>query len=399
MILAHCADLHIDETRRLSDTEHVLSTLIGGAKEAAVDLIVVAGDWFERDSTEAERRVMSDFLMAATEIAPVVGIKGNHEISFDRHIMSRQRTKFPVMLYDRPTLIGESPIITTPHGAVGVVCLPWFTRAGVAARLAASSPSDEITFAVNQAATSLLMGAAMEVQRFHAAGAIAILVHHGTVTGAKFSSGFVPRGLTVGFSAEQLAETGADYVALGHYHDGETNVWLDGRVAYSGSTERCDFGEAESKGFRLVTFDGGRFTRNEFIELPARRIELLEADWTDPVNPIPLAETITQFHRDFNAGQLTGALVRFRYRVRAQDLHLVDEEAIRRALIEAGAHEVKVEAVVEAESRVRCEAITTAETLWDEVVAWCGATGKELDAEQRVRLREKLAEVEAGGGA
>jgi hypothetical protein len=95
---------------------------------------------------------------------------------------------------------------------------------------------------------------------------------------------------------------------------------------------------------------------------------------------------------------VAGALVRFRYRVKPEDMHLVDEDAIRRAILDAGAHEVRIEAVPEVVSRVRCEEIASASGLFDELIAWAGATGKVIDDEQRERLRLACSELEAPRG-
>lgn len=93
---------------------------------------------------------------------------------------------------------------------------------------------------------------------------------------------------------------------------------------------------------------------------------------------------------------LRGALVRFRYRVFAKDLHLVDAAAIERALFDAGAHEVQIEAVVEHQSRVRSEEIVTTTTTVQKVEAWLRAKQIQLDAAALARLRLKVEQLEGG---
>lgn len=399
MRLAHLSDTHVADSRRPEDTRRVLEAFVGKAGDAEVDLICHTGDWFDAESSESERALVRDFIVAAAEVAPVVGIRGNHDHAFDGRLFSDLRTKHPVKMYDRPTTAGGSQLFTVGPAdrreQFGTICIPWFDKSFLAASLPADVSRDDITRAVNEAAAGLLLGAQMEASRIRAAGAIPILLHHGEVVGWKKSStGYQPRGLTVAFSAEQLADTGAEAVLLGHIHDGEANVWLDGRIAYAGSTERTDLGETERKGFRLVTFEGGRFVSNDFVELPARRILLLEADWTGVDYQIPTL--IAHLPDALNSlPDLPGALVRWRYRIRPQDLHLVDEDAIRRALIDAGAHEVKIEPAVEHEARVRSAEIVTATDTWSKVEAYITAKGITVSEEQRERLRSKLAEIES----
>jgi hypothetical protein len=92
---------------------------------------------------------------------------------------------------------------------------------------------------------------------------------------------------------------------------------------------------------------------------------------------------------------LKDALVRLRYRVRPEDLHRVDEAWWRTIYQEHhGAHEVKLEAVLVHEARVRSQAITTARDTWDKLVAYWQAAGIDVPEAQRARLRAKLDEIE-----
>ncbi|KKK80353.1 hypothetical protein LCGC14_2824340, partial [marine sediment metagenome] len=244
---------------------------------------------------------------------------------------------------------------------------------------------DELTLAVNEQAKRLLVGAQGEVQRIRAAGAIPIGMHHGMVRGAKFSSGGTERGITVEFNSHDLMEVGCAYFALGHVHLAQE--WHDGRVAYSGSTERMNFGEPEDKGFRLIEIDGDRFS-NTFVSLPARKIVLLESDWTD-IDPSKIPGCHERPEED-----IQGALVRYRYRILPKDLHLVDEDNIEKILREYGAHDVKIEAVLQHEVRIRSEEIVSATSTWEKVEAWLKATGKDLTDEDRDRLKASLDSIE-----
>ena len=116
-------------------------------------------------------------------------------------------------------------------------------------------------------------------------------------------------------------------------------------------------------------------------EVRERRIVLLEDDTTMALDVL-------------SSGVRPGDLVRYRYHVRPEDLHLVDEDAVRRALISAGAHEVKLEPVLVHEARVRSTEIATARDTWDRVRAFWAAKGIAIDDATAERVRRKLEEIE-----
>jgi DNA repair exonuclease SbcCD nuclease subunit len=393
MKIAHIGCVHFDDHRRPDDTRRVVEAFLAQARAAQVDLIVHGGDAScdqSRPASETEREAVRWFDAACADIAPTVRIRGNHDVETDEGLFSRQVTRHPFRLHTRPNFPGPvgDLMVKTTSGLAGIIALPWCSRAQMASRAPAGASIDDITRAINAAAGQLLEGARLAAAQIRAAGGVPILLHHGTVFEAASSSGWKPLGETVAFTIAQLREVTADYVALNHFHNRQE--WDGGRISYSGSIEARNAGEPEAKGWNLVEIDGDRLT-NTFVELPARRIELIEYDWSDGVED---AEPPV----GMKPPDVAGALVRFRYRIRPEDMHLVDEDAIRRAILDAGAHEVRIEAVPEVVSRVRCEEIASASGLFDELIAWAGATGKVIDDEQRERLRLACSELEAPRG-
>jgi exonuclease SbcD len=387
--LAHLSDSHFDAHSRLADIVEVHRAFLQQAAEAEVNLIVHAGDFFERRSTSEERNALADFLVAASQIAPVFGVKGNHDQAGDLDLFSRLETECNVRIVDRPSAMPGSATVWGGGGRyyVGLLALPWFDKAHLVSRLDAAVDAEATRQATIGAARSLLTAMAAEARRVRAEGAIPILVSHCLVAGSEVSTGQTLIGTTVEMAPQDLLEVGAEYVALGHVH--KAQEWFGGRVAYSGSPHRCNYGEPEAKGWRLVTFDSdGDLVSNEFRELPARRVVLLEQDWTGGVDTERLSTG-----RIPGLGELrvSGDLVRFRYRVRPEDLHLVDGAVLQDILLSAGAHDVKIEAVVEAETRTRAPEITTRTSVADKVEAYLDAKKVEAD---RPRLRAKVEDIE-----
>jgi exonuclease SbcD len=390
--LAHISDSHFDERGRLQDVVDVHDAFLRQAAARGVDAILHAGDWFERRSTPAERLAVADFLFNASQVAPVLGVKGNHDAALDLDLFPRLENEKLVSIADRPTAQpGSARVFHLGGGhAIGFVALPWFDKAHLVAGLDATvdqSATRELTIT---AARHLLTCLRAEATRLRQAGVVPVLAAHVLVAGSEVSTGQTLIGTTVELAPGDLLDVGAAYAALGHVHMNQ--AWFDGRVAYSGSPHRCNFGEKEPKGWRLVTLsDDGEFVSNEFIELPARRMVFLEHDATRPQD---LADLTAATIRDGNWPDLQGALVRLRYRIKPQDLHLVDEQALEGALFAQGAEEVQLEAIVEHETRQRAPGIVQSLTTAEKVAAWMRAKAITVDEATLVRLRDKLALLE-----
>jgi exonuclease SbcD len=393
--IAHTSDLHIDERGRLEDVVLVLDAFIEQTREAEVDLVVVAGDHFERRSTPAERNVLATFLQEASAACPVVCVKGNHDAADDLDIFGELESVHPIHILDRPTATPGSAVIIEPPRSparIGVLALPWFDKVHLAAGLDATVDAEQTRQMAMATARDLLTCLRAEATRLRSEGVVPVLVAHATVQGSEVATGQTLIGIGVEFTPGDLRDVDAAYTALGHIHMSQD--WFGGRVAYSGSPNRCNFGESEPKGWRLVTLtDDGGFVANEFRELPARPMVLLEHDCTtseaDLADFCPLAIDSGEW------SHIAGALVRIRYRIKAEDLHRLDERAIAESFRRAGAHEVKLEAVVEAETRVRAEEIAQATSIAEKVDAYFRAKGIDIADAARERLHSKLGELEA----
>lgn len=383
--LAHLADLHADERGRLEDLVAVLDAFIAQACAADVRAIVIAGDIYERRSTPAERNLIAAFLLQCAEVAPVFICKGNHDVEGDLDILGELGGVYPIHVETGASAQPDSAVnMGTPFGFLG---LSWFDKANLVAHAEASEDAASTTERTIQAARGLLTALHAEARRVADAGAVPILVGHVLVAGSETSTGQQLIGTTVELSPGDLADVGCAYVALGHIHKAQS--W--GRVCYSGSPQRQNFGEAEQKGWNLVTIDTERWREPdgvtvEFRELPARRIVLIEEDWTQGVDRVRLSRPDES---------LAGALVRFRYRIRAEDVHLVDETTIATALAIAGAHESKIEAVLEHTERVRSAAIVEARDTAAKLSAYWAAAAIEVPDATKDRIFAKLAEIES----
>lgn len=385
--VAHISDSHFDERGRLEDVIEVHRAFLRQAAAAQVDVIVHAGDWFERRSTPAERNAVADFLQEAARIATVFGVKGNHDQKEDLSIFNRLE-----VTHENSVQIVEPRWhwdgIPTQGGPVYLIGIPWFDKAHVASKVAAEEGTEVSRRLTIEAAGLLLDGIRAQIAEWKKPGRegpAVIVVGHLMVAGSETSTGQVLQGITVEIAPADLLELGASYVALGHIH--KRQEWFGGRVAYSGSPHRCNFGEPEAKGWNLITLDeNGAFKSNEFRELPARRMVRIERDWTETVGQ---GDDAVASHAEMESAR--DALVRWRVRIRAEDLALLDKGMVERFLLGAGAAEVQVEAVVETQARARAPEIVVAQSVSDKVRAYMKSKGS---TEDEARVLEKVADLE-----
>jgi hypothetical protein len=125
---------------------------------------------------------------------------------------------------------------------------------------------------------------------------------------------------------------------------------------YSGSITRADHGETEGKGFFLHTIAEGR-VESRFVETPARKMRTLAPAGT--LSGASLIEEVEQ-----------GDYVRIVYSIREEDVHQVDDAALRKLAYEKGAAHVKIEKTVLPMTNVRSEGISRLRSLDEKLKRW-----------------------------
>ncbi len=371
MKIAHISDSHFDERNRLDDTIAVHSEFLELARDEKVDLIVHGGDWFERKSSPHERLAVYNFLRDAADVAPVVGVRGNHDAPEELELFHRATVPGRVAIFERPGI--EMVSVGTNGSRAAAYCLPWFDKQHLVAQLGPAASAEDTRNAAIRAARQLLAGIGRRILELQQNGAAhVVLLAHCMVGGSETSTGQVIQGITVELAPSDLLATGADYVALGHIH--KHQEWLGGRVAYSGSPSPQNYGEPEQKGWVLAEL-APHLTRHEFRPLPARKLILLEYD--GEYRP--------------TMDDTAGALVRVRVKVPEAELAAFDPSLWTKRFPDA--HEVKVEPIVERTVRARAPEISTKKTVWEKVETYL--RGKQIvDPLQLERLGIKLSQLE-----
>lgn len=226
---------------RRSEQRQLLSRLARLVQQENVDLVLMSGDLLDSDSSyyeTGEQLITSLGSMAV----PVFIAPGNHDFYSPRSPYARLKLPSNVHVFTKNSMETiELPALSVRvHGA---------------AFLDKNSPS-------------LLAGFSVERQE----GVYDIICLHGEVG--------VPGSVYNPISVEQLAESGAHYVALGHVHSASA-LEKSGNTFYSwpGCTEGRGFDETGEKYVNIVELSGTGCAIRQ-LSVAQRRYETLEVDVT-----------------------------------------------------------------------------------------------------------------------
>ncbi len=439
--VAHIADSHYDssENGRLEECIRLHDWIADDIARRGVDLIVHAGDVYERESVPEDRNAVVAWVQKCADIAPVVIVRGNHDAHRDLEVLRKIKARHAITVEERAGYHKHYVLASDCESdqAIHIGCLAWPNKANILADLPPCSPETSSAVAAD-AIRDVLRGFAEVFERNaeHDDGP-RILLSHAMVRSAKASSGQPLVGCDMEIGLEDLVLSRADYIALGHIHKGQD--WTIARpgpdastvpVVYPGSTRRTTYGETERKGYAIVEFHHheGELTEPDarrwgpcdwqFIEAPAQRMILIEDEWgniADHVNQKPTIELDINatLESPFDADwwlakemrgvdamqaveQIRGADVRLRYRVaidKREAAAIAAEKWKRELLDEQGADRVTVESKVIPIKRARAPEVAAASTLEEKMIAMWNHRG-DVPEERRPRLLDKLRQLE-----
>lgn len=274
MMILHTADLHLG--RQFNgiplDADHgvVLDQIVSAIMSRDVDVLVIAGDIFDRASPPAAAvRQFNAFLsrVASETDAAVVMIAGNHDFGDRIASMSimtdtrRALIRGAISADERPLVLSDS------FGPVAFTGLPFayeYAARECFADEALQTPEDVLVAQVSCARRNVPDG-----MRW-------VVVSHAFVAGASGSDSERPLTRVGGIETVGSAVfDGASYVALGHLHRPQS-VGAS-HIRYSGSPLAFGFDEADCpKSMSLVEIDGtGRATVETIAFEPVRRVRVL----------------------------------------------------------------------------------------------------------------------------
>ncbi|MBL4918663.1 exonuclease SbcCD subunit D [Szabonella alba] len=283
MRLLHTADLHLGrQFMGLSleaDHEYVLGQIVDALVAEHVDVLVIAGDVFDRASPpNSAIRQFNRFLKRVAEetAAAVVMISGNHDSGDRIEAMSVFSTASRVLVRGIATAAEVPLVLSDAHGDVAFSALSFsyeYAAREVFGDEGISTPADVITAQIAAARAYVPKGARW------------VVVAHAFVAGG--AAGETERALTrVGGIETVPAEVfaGATYAALGHLH--KPQEVSASHIRYSGSPLAFGFDEAGAEKSMII------------VDLNAETVDIR----TLPFRPLRQVRSLTGAFADLLAG-------------------------------------------------------------------------------------------------
>jgi exonuclease SbcD len=268
MRLLHTSDWHLGRTLHgtdlLVEQEAVLGGLAAVVAAEQVDVVVVAGDVYDRavpsaDATGVLDRVIGRLLATG---ARVVLTPGNHDSARRLGTFSGLLSAAGLHVRAVTRRLDEPVLLADEHGEVAVYGIPYLEPE--VARHELGVPEARGHEAVLREAMDRV-----RADLFLRPGARSVVLAHAFVGGGLASDS--ERDICVGGVDLVPAQVfdGVDYVALGHLHRPQS---LSSRIRYSGSPLAYSFGEAgQQKQAWLVDLDATGLAAVRPVPLPTPR--------------------------------------------------------------------------------------------------------------------------------
>jgi exonuclease SbcD len=352
--ILHLSDIHLGSgfshgkinpetgiNTRLEDFVNSLRICIDRAISEPVDLVLFGGDAFP-DATPApyvHEAFASQFRRLADANIPAILLVGNH----DQHSQGSGGASLSIYrtLVVPGFIVGDNIAthhIDTPNGAVQIITLPWLNRSTLLTRPETEGLAlGEVNEMLLQKLEPVLEA---EIRRLDRSIPTVLLGHlmadRASLGAEKFLA--VGKGFTIPMS--MLIREEFDYVALGHVHKHQNlNPNNDPPVVYPGSIERVDFGEEkEDKGYILLEVESGK-VEWEFCTLPARPFITIEMDVSQQEDPLEAVLNAIAKRA------IEDKVVRLIYKLRSEQLDLINTNAIDKALQAAHSHNIRAELI------------------------------------------------------
>ncbi|MEH2308413.1 exonuclease SbcCD subunit D [Nostoc sp.] len=326
---------------RLEDFVNTLSICIDRALTDAVDMVIFGGDAFP-DATPppyVQQAFASQFRRLMDANIPTVLLVGNH----DQHSQGQGGASLNIYrtLGVPGFVVGDTlttHCIETRNGKVQVITLPWLTRSTLMTRQETEGSSlAEVNELLTERLRVVMEG---EIRRLDPEVPTVLLAHlmadNASLGAERFLA--VGKGFTLPLSL--LTRPCFDYVALGHVHRHQNlNKSNNPPVIYPGSIERVDFSEEkEDKGYVMLELERGS-AEWEFCPLTVRTFRTIEVDISKADEPqAVLMKAIAKY-------DIQDAVVRLIYKLRSEQMDLIDSSSLHTALSPAHTYTIQAELV------------------------------------------------------
>ncbi|MGP0129040.1 MAG: exonuclease subunit SbcD [cyanobacterium endosymbiont of Rhopalodia musculus] len=352
--IIHLSDIHLGSgftyghlnpktglNTRFEDFINTLSLCIDRAVREKIDLVLFGGDAFP-DATPppyVQEAFASQFHRLADAKIPTILLVGNH----DQHSQGDGGASLCIYrtLGVPGFIVGDTlktNKISTKNGEIQVITLPWLTHCTLFTRRKTDNLSfEEVQHLLIESLTLALEG---EIRQLDPQLPTILLGHlmadRANLGAEKFLA--VGKGFTIPMSL--LIRPEFDYVALGHVHKHQNlNPTNDPPVIYSGSIERVDFSEEkEDKGYIYLEINKGKVDW-QFNPLPSRNFCSININVSEEFYP--------QFAilKAIQKKSIQNSVVRLIYKIRSEQLELINTGEIYEALEESHSYTIRPELV------------------------------------------------------
>lgn len=273
MRIIHTSDWHIGrrfEREPLdADQRAFLAWLAALVAEEGIDLVVVAGDVYDRAlPAEDAVAVLDEGLDALRNAgAELAIISGNHDSARRLGFGARRQAQGGVHVFADVWRAPEPWLYEASGEAVAVVAVPYLDP--LTAPAPRSAPDGSARARTHQhVLVDALADGRSALERFP--GVPSVAVAHATVAGSARSESEKVLAIGGADAVDPECFEGFDAVLLGHLHRPQ-RVGSDGRIAYSGSPLPYSFSEAHTKSVRLLDIARGAVASVREVPVPVGR--------------------------------------------------------------------------------------------------------------------------------
>ena len=271
--ILHTSDWHLGrrfEREPLEEDQRAaLGWLAGLVESEGVDLVVVAGDIYDRALPAEEAVTLLDDALDALRGAgaTVVLIPGNHDSARRLGFGARRQALGGVRVFADVSRPPEPWVFEAGGERVAIVAVPFLDP------LVAPPPAPGPDGAPRPRTHQNVLADALSAGRSSLAALDpmpALAVAHAFVAGSATSDSEKVLAIGGTDAVDAAVFAGFDYVALGHLHRPQS-VGGTGRIVYSGSLLPYSFSEDHTKSVRLVDVAGGAVTGVREVPIPVGR--------------------------------------------------------------------------------------------------------------------------------
>lgn len=313
---------------RLAEWRSCAGALVDLVKQLAVDVVLMPGDAFTsgKHSVQAFSEVYRLYRRLEAAGAVVVGTFGNHDFDGsgkEGPVEALARIGQERWGITRPQLV-DLAVQEDVNINLQVAVLPWVKATAL---LEQSAGTGDLNMRASAALVSIVHGLAAQVRT----NGPAILLGHWPVAGCTMSSGQILHGGEPALPLGDLQAGPWSAVVMGHIHKRQQ---FPGQpfTCHVGALTRRDFGEEHDPcGCYVFNTDTCEAT---WYDLPARRFYTWDLA-AGEIQALTNGERFAMYDRTAFAQD---AIVRVRYRATDEQNRQIDQDRIRQAVLEAGAH-------------------------------------------------------------